>query len=138
MERLKPGATGSFSTAVRKEHLASTIGNCGVDVLSTPAVAWLFEWAASDALAPVMREGEISVGTWISVKHLKPTPPGMSVTATVTLREVKGVRYLFDAEVHDEMEKVAGGHIERAIIDRKRFYEGLKKKGEGRRVKEEG
>jgi len=138
MERLKPGIKGIFATTVRREHLASSIGNCGVDVLSTPAIAWLFECAASDALNPIMKEGEISVGTWISVKHIKPTPPGMSVTAAVTLREVKGVRYLFDAEVRDELEKVAWGHIERAVIDRERFYKGLKKKKEGRRGKDEG
>jgi predicted thioesterase len=80
-----------------------------------------------------MKEGEISVGTWISVRHLKPTPPGMDVTATVILKEVKGVRYLFDVEVHDEVEKVAEGHIERAIIDADRFYRVLNEKMEGGR-----
>jgi fluoroacetyl-CoA thioesterase len=104
------------------------MGNTGVDVLATPALAWMFENAATDALAPVMKEGEISVGTWISVRHLKPTPPGMSVTTYVTLLEVKGIRYLFEARVHDEVEKVAEGNIERAIISRDRFYEGLERK----------
>lgn len=133
MGRLEPGATGRFTTKVETDHLASSMGNSGVDVLSTPTLAWMFENAATDALAPVMREGEISVGTWINVKHLKPTPPGMSVTATVTLLEVKGIRYLFEAQVRDEVEKVAEGNIERAIIDKKRFYDGLGKKVQGKR-----
>jgi len=137
MERVKPGATGSFSTTVRKEHLASSMGNLGVTVLATPTIAWLFECAATEVLGPIMQEGEISVGTWISVRHLKPTPAGMAVTTTVTLREVKGVRYLFEVTVQDELEKVAEGHIERAIIDGERFFRGVKEK-EGRRMKGEG
>ncbi len=128
MGRLKPGSTGKFTIHVEGKYLASTMGNEGVDVLATPALAGMFEAAATDALASVMKPGEISVGTWISVRHLKPTPPGMSVTATVTLKEVKGVRYLFDVEVRDEVEKVAEGKIERAIIDKARFYSTLEKK----------
>lgn len=137
MNRLKPGAAGQFTIIVKNEHLASAMGNTGVDVLATPMVAMMFEAAATDALKSIMRAGEISVGTWISVYHLKPTPPGMSITARVTLIESKGVRYLFDVEVHDEVEKVAEGKIERAIIDKDRFYRALREK-EARRGKEKG
>jgi len=128
MNRLKPGATGQFTVIVQKEHLASSMGNKGVDVLATPMVAMMFEAAATDALKTVMRDGEISVGTWISVYHLKPTPEGMSVTTHVTLIESRGVKYLFDVEVHDGVEKVAEGKIERAIIDKDRFYRTLREK----------
>jgi predicted thioesterase len=131
MNRLKPGATGQFTITVKNEHLASSMGNTGVDVLATPMVAMMFEAAATDALKSVMRADEISVGTWISVYHLKPTPPGMSITARVTLIESKGVRYLFDVEVHDDVEKVAEGSIERAIINKDRFYRTLNEKVEG-------
>jgi len=121
MNRLRPGAKGEFSAIVEDIHTASALGNTGVNVLSTPAVAWLFEGAASDALTPVMEEGEISVGTRILVRHLKPTPPGMKVRAVVTLNEVKGHTYIFDVQVFDEVELVADGTIERAIIDKERF-----------------
>lgn len=137
MSRLEPGATGQFTVTVKKEHLASAMGNTGVDVLATPTVAMMFEAAATDALKPVMYDAEISVGTWISVHHLKPTPPGMAVTTTVTLIETKGVKYLFDVEVYDEREKVAEGNIERAIVDKDRFYRTLNEKMEGGRKKEE-
>ena len=128
MGRLKPGTTGEFKITVNNEHLASAMGNTGVDVLATPMVAMMFEAAATDALRSAMKPGEISVGTWISVYHLKPTPPGMSITARVTLIESKGVKYLFDVDVHDEVEKVAEGKIERAIINGDRFYKNLDKK----------
>ena len=129
MGRLELGTTGQFKVKVNITHLASAMGNTGVDVLATPTLAWMFECAATDALAPVMAEDEISVGTWISVRHLKPTPSGMLVTTTVTLREVTGIKYLFEAQVHDEVEKVAEGNIERAIIDKERFYRALREKG---------
>jgi fluoroacetyl-CoA thioesterase len=128
MNRLEPGSTGLYTTTVQVEHLASTLGNPGVDVLATPMLAMMFEFAASDALRTVLKTGEISVGTWISIHHLKPTPAGMTVTTKVTLIESKGVRYLFDVEVRDEVEKVAEGKIERAIIDRDRFYRSLGEK----------
>ena len=133
MGRLSPGASGRFTVTVNEEHLASAMGNTGVDVLATPMIAMMFEAAATDALRPVMREGEISVGTWISVHHLKPTPPGMDVTTIVTLAEIRGIRYLFDVTVHDEVEKVAEGKIERAIIGKERFYHSLRDKEKGRR-----
>ncbi|MDF1525807.1 MAG: hotdog domain-containing protein [bacterium] len=135
MNRLEPGATGQFTVTVGEKHLASSMGNTGVDVLATPMVAMMFEAAATDALKTVMRPDEISVGTWISVYHLKPTPPGMSITARVTLIESRGVKYLFDVEVHDEVEKVAEGKIERAIIDKDRFYRSLREKERGTRNK---
>ena len=121
MDRLDVGAVGRFSALVDREHLASTMGNPGVNVLATPVLTWLFEGAASDALFPVMSEDEISVGTEICVRHLKPTPIGMRIQATVTLKEIRGRRFYFTAEVYDEVEKVAEGHIERAIIEKARF-----------------
>jgi fluoroacetyl-CoA thioesterase len=130
MNRLKPGTTGQFEITVKNEHLASAMGNTGVHVLATPMVAMMIEAAATDALKTVMKPDEISVGTWISVYHLKPTPPGMSITARVTLIESRGVKYLFDVEVHDEVEKVAEGAIERAIINKDRFYRTLNEKVE--------
>jgi len=137
MSRLNTGATGQITITVQNEHLASTMGNTGVDVLATPMVAMMFEAAATDALKSVMKTGEISVGTWISVYHLKPTPPGMPVTTRVTLIESEGARYLFDVEVRDEVEKVAEGKIERAIIDKDRFYRSLDEK-RSHRGKEKG
>lgn len=120
--RLPLGSKGTFRMAVGEEHSAHVMGNKGVHVLATPVVAGLFERAATAALAPVMLAEEISVGTVINVRHLRPTPVGMDVTATVTLRQVTGNRYLFDAVVFDQVEKAAEGEIERTILKRGRFF----------------
>ncbi len=125
---LEPGMTGSFSIVVDERHLAHTYGNKGVKVLATPALTWMFEAAASDVIFPALDEGEISVGTWISVKHLKPTPPGLNVTCIATLKTIEGRKYLFDVVVRDDVEVVAVGNIERATIDKDRFYRELDEK----------
>lgn len=128
MKKLEIGAAGSVSVEVGVEHTAHRYGNDGVRVLATPFLTVLFEHAASEVLFPAMEAGEMSVGTWISVKHFKPTPPGLTVTATATLKEIKGRKYLFDVVVRDDVEVVATGHIERATIDSARFYRTLAEK----------
>ena len=50
------------------------------------------------------------------------------MTAVVKLREVSGRKYLFDALVYDDIEKVGEGSIERAIIDKDRFERTLAEK----------
>ena len=67
-------------------------------------------------------EGEQSVGYRVNITHLAPTTIGKTVTATVTLREVNGRRFIFDTEVtNEDGEKIGEGSHERALIDIKRF-----------------
>lgn len=126
--RLPLGTQGVCRIEVGEEHTAHAMGNTGVKVLATPMVAWLFECAATDALRPAMRPGEISVGTVINVRHLHATPVGLLAACTVTLRAVKGVRYLFDAVVTDPSGVAAEGEIERAILDGARFFRKLEER----------
>jgi predicted thioesterase len=128
MKAVKIGAKGTATVEVGAEHTAHHYGNEGVKVLATPFLTVMFEHAASEVLFPALEESEISVGTWISVKHLKPTPPGVTVTCTATLTEIRGRKYLFEVEVKDPEELVAEGHIERATINSERFYEALRHK----------
>ena len=61
-------------------------------VFATAFMVGLMEWACMEALRPYMNEGEISLGTNISVTHTAATPPGMEVQVEVTLLEVNGAR----------------------------------------------
>jgi predicted thioesterase len=62
------------------------------------------------------------VGYRVELRHLAPTPVGKQVTAKVTLREVNGRRYLFDAECwNQDGVKIGEGVHERALIDISRF-----------------
>ncbi|MFL5797734.1 MAG: thioesterase family protein [Actinomycetota bacterium] len=118
---LEPGLTGRVSVRVDEPRTARSLGSGDVDVLATPAVVALAEAAASAAVAGRLPEGRTSVGTWVELEHLAPSPPGASVTATATLTGVAGSTLEFDLEVTDEGGVVARGRHRRAVVDRARF-----------------
>ena len=90
------GLKGEKMTVVQPEDLASFGGNEGAEVLSTPRLVHLMEEAARDAVASVLPEGKMTVGTLINMKHLAATPIGKKVRAEAYLREVDGRRLVFD------------------------------------------
>jgi predicted thioesterase len=73
--------------------------------------------------------GEASVGTGFQFEHLAPTPAGDTVVATAKVVAVEGKRVTLELEARDSHEVVARGSHVRAVIDKKRFAERLKKKG---------
>ena len=57
--------------------------------------------------------------TAADIRHLAPTPVGMQVTATATLREVERRKMWFDIEVHDEKGKCGEGSHLRIMVPQK-------------------
>jgi fluoroacetyl-CoA thioesterase len=55
-----------------------------VPVLATPRVIALCEEAACAAVAAALEPGSTSVGTWIELEHLSPSPIGAEVVAKLT------------------------------------------------------
>jgi predicted thioesterase len=98
-------------------------------VLGTPAVLALAEAAACAAVGGRLPEGGTSVGTWVELDHLAPTPPGRPVTASATLTAVDGRTLEFEFEVKDPGGVVARGRHRRAVVDRARFAEGAERRG---------
>jgi predicted thioesterase len=87
------------------------------------------ETAAYQAIKPHLDPGEASVGTGFQFEHLAPTPAGDTVVATAKVTAVEGKRVILELEARDSHEVVARGTHVRAVIDKKRFAERLKKKG---------
>ena len=116
---------------VEKEDLVSQLGGVDVDVLSTPRLIQLMETAAIQSIENYIAPDQLSLGTWVRMKHLSPTPHGMKVTAHALLKEVDGSRLLFLIDAYDGMEKVAEGEHERILVSKDRFLQKLaKKKGQ--------
>jgi len=116
---------------VEKEDLVSQLGGVDVDVLSTPRLIQLMETAAIQSIENYIAPDQLSLGTWVKMKHLSPTPRGMKVTAHALLKEVDGNRLLFLIDAYDGMEKVAEGEHERILVSKDRFLQKLaKKKGQ--------
>lgn len=112
-------------TKVSAEHLAAAVGSGDLPVLATPAmVAWM-ENAAMKCALPLLSEGESTVGSHISVSHLKPTAPGEEVCATATLVQRDGRKLVFHVEAADSKGRIGEGEHIRYIINKEKFMSGL-------------
>jgi predicted thioesterase len=127
---IEAGATAEVERAVTPEMTADVLGNPGVHVLATPHLVGLLENAASAVLRPHLPEGAGSVGIMVEMRHLAPTPVGMTVRARATLLETDGKRFLFQVDAFDDVEKVAEGRHERHLVpDLRKFLDRAMKKG---------
>ena len=122
------GRTYQSQTRVEEWMTAEKAGNKGVDVLSTPMLLQLIEEAAVACLGPILSADEVSLGAYVELTHLAPTPVGFIVRTEVEVIGVDGRRVNFAVAVFDEREKVAEGTHERYIIDRSRFLANLEEK----------
>ncbi|TPG18142.1 thioesterase family protein [Pedococcus bigeumensis] len=108
---------------VTDEDTAISLGSGDVAVLATPRlIAWL-EAATVLVAAPLLAEGQTSVGTAVRIDHVKATPVGRSVEVSARLVGPAGSRRLtFEVAATDDAgEAVAGGEITRVVVDRARF-----------------
>ena len=122
------GRSYQSQTRVEEWMTAEKAGNKGVDVLSTPMLLQLIEEAAVQCLAPMLGSSEISLGSYIDLTHLAPTPVGFIVRTEVEIIGVDGRRVNFAVAAFDEREKIAEGTHERYVIDRTRFLANLEEK----------
>jgi predicted thioesterase len=120
-EEITPGLVGEARVLVTEEETARHLGSGGVNVFATPAMVRLMEEAAVNALADHLPPGQQSVGVSLQVRHLAPTPPGLTATARAELIAVDGRRLTFRVAVHDDVELVGEGTHERMLIDVARF-----------------
>jgi len=123
-----PGLTGKSEMIVSKEDLVSDLEGVAVDVLSTPRLIQLLEAAAIEAIKQFVPPDYLSLGTWVKIKHLSPTPLGMRVIAHALLQEVEKSRLVFKVNAYDEKEKVAEGEHGRILVSKERFLQKVEKK----------
>ena len=126
---LAPGLSGQACMRVCPEHTAEALGSGAVPVLGTPALVTLLEKAAVAALVGHLEVSITSVGVHLDVRHLAPTPIGMTVRATARLAEVEGRRLTFQVEAHDEVDKVAAGVHGRVMVRSAIFLANVAAKG---------
>ncbi len=126
--KLDIGRTYQSQTRVEEWMTAEKAGNKGVDVLATPTLLQLIEDAAMACLAPVLETGTVSLGSYVDLTHMAPTPVGFIVRVEVEVIGLDGPRVNFAVAAFDEREKVAEGTHERYIIDRQKFLKTLEEK----------
>ena len=128
MKSIRVGQDGVIEHVVRPEHGADRFQNAGVTVLATPVLCHWFESAAVRAIAGQLEAGEATVGTNLSIEHLKATPIGMQVRVTARVVSAEGRRVNFEVSAVDEMELVARGTHQRVVVDLDRFLAGVRSK----------
>ncbi len=134
-DTLQPGIVSEFSFVIDESKTVPALYPEAAEFQAMPKVfatgfmVGFIEWACIRAINPhIDWPEEQTVGTHISVSHIAATPPGMQVTARVTLTEVEGRRLKFEVEARDEKEVIGTGTHERFVINKKRFDDKMKEK----------
>ena len=109
----------SLTWTVTDDMTAKRIGEAGARILSTPNMLALMETCALELAREYLDEGMTTVGAEAHVRHLAPTPVGMKVTATATLRQIERRKMWFDIEVNDEKGKCGEGWHLRIMVPNK-------------------
>jgi len=109
---------------VSSTQTAEALGSGLLAVFSTPALVAFMENTAMQ-LIPTTAETS-SVGTEISVKHLKASAVGENIKCTATLIENEGKKYVFDIIAIDSKNQIIGeAKHTRYLIDIERFMSKL-------------
>jgi predicted thioesterase len=125
---LQPGLTGKLERIVGAADIATHIGSGTVQVLASPVMISLMEYAAVNAVEHLLPAGAQTVGIHVDVQHIAATPMGMKVVAQAELTKVEGRTLTFRVWAEDEKERVGEGTHVRAIIDVARFQQKVEAK----------
>ncbi len=115
------GTKEQHTLAVTPEIAIDFLGLPTARVLGTPFLIYNLEIAARNLAFRQLDPGFDTVGTLVEVRHLAATPLGMHTTFHAEILDVQERRVTFKVEAYDEVEKVAEGTHERAIVNVARF-----------------
>jgi predicted thioesterase len=124
VEGCNPGRRATVELVVGADDTALAMGSGDVPMLASPRVVALAEQAAMRALGECLPEGKTSVGAWVELEHLSPTPLGRKVEAEAILLGVHGRRLEFSIVVREDGEEIARVRHRRVLVSRERFLEG--------------
>ena len=119
--------TAGLRFTVTDDDTAAALGSGSLPVLATPRLLAWCEAATCAAIEAMLREGETSVGTRVSLEHLAASPVGAEVEVTASPAYVDGrLHRLTVAARHAGDGKLVGsGEITRVVVDAARFLSRL-------------
>ena len=120
------GTSYTATTTVNSTNTAAALGSGDMDVFATPAMVALMENAAMNAVAPLLSDGQTTVGTQITTSHIKASALGATITATAVLTAVEGRSLTFEITARDGENIIGEGSHTRFIVDRERFLSKVK------------
>lgn len=116
------GASAVQHHVVTPDDTAAAMGSGDLPVLATPRLLAWCEAATCAAVADDLDAGRTSVGTRVSLEHLRATPVGGSVTVTAEVTHVDGRLLRFAVRAQDDAgQLLATGEVTRVVVDVERF-----------------
>ena len=131
MSEIPIGTSGERELLVTDDVAMDFLGPATARVLGTSYLIVNLEFAARNAVKPLLDDGFDTVGTHVDVRHLAATPIGMHVRFRAEVIGVEDRKVRFKVEAFDDKEKVAEGMHERFIINVARFAAKLQAKADG-------
>jgi predicted thioesterase len=127
-EALKVGMTHEIERETTDDMSAQKVYPHVPNVYATRAMVGHIEEVCADLVLSHLREGEQTVGTGMTFKHMAATPLGMKVRYTATLTKVDGPKLAFEVEGFDEVDKIGEATHYRFIINAEKFNQNVAKK----------
>jgi fluoroacetyl-CoA thioesterase len=124
-KKLKTGLKGYCELIVSKKDTARTYGSGIIEVFATPGLVALMENAAQSSVQSFLPDGSVTVGSEISVKHLKATGLGKKVWTESVLASIDGRKLEFEITAWDEEGRIGHAAHTRYIVDEKKFMSKL-------------
>ena len=131
-ESLRPGLSKTVRITVDKDRTIGFMGEEG-RVYGTPFMVMDIEQTCRKLVLEHADEGEDTVGTEVSIKHLAPTLLGMTAEITVTVTAAEGRRLAFEVSAKDELDQICTGTHGRFVVDKAKQFERLKAKAAKRK-----
>lgn len=128
LSKLSPGLKASVTVQVDETQLATKVGSGTVNVFASPMLVAAFEAAAVKCVEHLLPDGHVSLGMHLDVRHMAPTPPGLTVEATAELEAVEGRKLTFKVSAKDNVELIGAGKHIRIVVDKPRFEARLAEK----------
>ena len=128
MDTIQPGLADEVNYLVEHLHTASQIGSGALSVLSTPSMIGFMERTCHQLIARYLPANLSSVGVYVAISHLAPTPVASTVKVRCEILRVDGTRVTLRVQAWDEQEKIGEGEHQRIIIDQERFLKRVGKK----------
>lgn len=129
---LEIGTKATIEYKVQNKDLAANL-QISIDdnfpqVFATARMVALMECSAAKMMKELLKDGELSVGVGVDIKHLAPTLENDTAVSTATFVGMEGKLYKFEIEVVDSGGVIGTGVHTRAIVSNERLISGAKKR----------
>ena len=129
---VKEGSAYTLTFSVTDELTALAAGSGTLPVLATPVLAARLEECAWRAAAPFLPAGSSTVGTRLELRHISPTPVGMTVSCRAEVTASEGRFLSFRLTASDAAGPVGEGSHDRVVIQDEPFLAKAGRKADAR------